>query len=151
MMSRSRYLQYILYVDTLDMQIDNLQTELERVVEYSKLRRLAAGDPFNDSVLKFICKNVKWCQRYYTLLYEMSLNVNEAFGWSQLANLFHSFVHLLADLYWIYWRFYNQFAFFFVGKQKICYNFIFETIAFRICHTDRSDFLDCGSGITKSQ
>lgn len=115
MMSRARHLQYIMYVDTLDMQVANLQTELEKVVEYSKLRRLAAGDPFNDSVLKFICKNVKWSQRYYTMLYEMSLNVNDAFGWSQLANFFHSFVQLLADLYWIYWRFYNQFAYFFVG------------------------------------
>lgn len=132
MMSRIRHLQYICYVYHVDEQITILHMELTKIVEYSKLKRVTVvGNRFNENFNKFMLRHLKWCQNYYTIIYTMSLHVNDVFGWSQLANLLNSFVQLLTDLYWLYWKFFNNITddwlrrLFFVLNIFCCFQSIF--------------------------
>lgn len=102
LMSRVRHLQLIFYVDTLDRELEVLAVELGKVVNYSRFTTVSPA------MADFIVSRIKWAQWNYSLIYDMSQDINEIFGWSQLANFLHSFVQILADLYWMYWRFYNE-------------------------------------------
>lgn len=114
MLCRMRHLQFILYVDTLDTQIQRLQLELTKIVDSTETKLTV-----NHRMQEYVSRQLRWAQRYYGIVYEMSMNVNEAFGWSQLANFLHSFVQLLCDLYWVYWRYYNEDNFYFFRERKI--------------------------------
>lgn len=110
MLSRFRHLQLIHYVDTLDRELMELAKELQKIVSYSRI------DTISPAMADFILARIKWAQWNYSEIYDMSQNINEMFGWSQLANFLHSFIQILADLYWIYWRFYNDYHYSFSRK-----------------------------------
>lgn len=110
-LSRIRHLQLIHYVDILDRELIGLAKEMQQVVNYSRF------DTISPAMADFIVSRIKWAQWNYSLIYDMSQNINEMFGWSQLANFLHSFVQILADLYWIYWRFYNEYHYSFSREQ----------------------------------
>lgn len=114
-LSRLRHLQHNHYVNTLDQELIVLAKELQKVVSYSRF------DSISPEMADYIVGRIKWAQWNYSLIYDMSQNINEIFGWSQLANFLHSFVQILADLYWIYWRFYNESHYSFSRKQIVCY------------------------------
>lgn len=109
MMCRTRFLQYFLYVQILETHIVRLQLEMQTIVEHTKLlMKHQNGTELQCSLSKYLCARIKWAQRRYQMLYELSMSLNDIFGWSQLANILHSFMHMIADLYWAYWRFFDQ-------------------------------------------
>lgn len=112
-LSRLRHLQLIHYVDTLDQELILLADELEKVVTYFRF------DTISSAMADYIVSRIKWAQWNYSLIYDMSQHINEIFGWSQLANFLHSFVQILADLYWMYWRFYNDYHYSFCRKKLL--------------------------------
>ncbi|XP_037036469.1 gustatory receptor 8a-like isoform X2 [Bradysia coprophila] len=101
--TRSRHLQYIFYLNIVKRQLHLLFEELRRIDEYSRYNRTKLERTLQHTYDQFLCRRLYLAREYYSFIYEISTELNEAFGWSHLVNLTHSFVQILTDLYWCYW------------------------------------------------
>ncbi|KAG4076333.1 hypothetical protein HA402_005776 [Bradysia odoriphaga] len=102
-LTRSRHMQYIFYLNIVKRQLHLLFEELRRIDEYSRYNRSKLEKTLQQTYDQFLCHRLYLAREYYSLIYEISIELNEAFGWSHLVNLTHSFVQILTDLYWCYW------------------------------------------------
>jgi len=114
--SRSRHMQYIFYLNILHQQLNLLVEELKRIEEYSKYSRTTWNSPSKYTYNRFLCHRLILARKYYSLIFEISVNLNDAFGWSHLANITHSFVQIVTDFYWLYWNTDNNANILFGGK-----------------------------------
>lgn len=113
----NRFLQYILYVDVIHQQAVNLGCELERIIEISGcLSRKKFSDEYKHDVEVFLVRKLKTASSLYVNLYDMSLKVNSAFGWSLIVNLVHSYIQIFVDFFWMFQLVRNGFGEYFVGK-----------------------------------
>lgn len=116
--ARSRHMQYIFYLNIVNRQLHLLLQELQRIEEFSKYNRTKLSSPSKYSYNKFLCRRLFLAREYYSLIFEISVNINDTFGWSHLVNLTHSFVQILTDSYWLYyWNNDNQTDVLFGGKK----------------------------------
>lgn len=115
--SRSRHLQYIFYLNIVNRQLHLLFQELKRIEEYSKYNRTKLNPAAQCSYNRFLCRRLFLAREYYSVIFEMSVKINHAFGWSHLVNLTHSFVQILTDIYWFYWNTDNQTYVLYGGKE----------------------------------
>lgn len=116
--SRIRHMQYIFYLNIVNRQLHLMFEELKRIEEYSKYNRTKLDRSLRDSYNRFLCRRLILAREYYSLIFEITNNINDAFGWSHLVNLTHSFVQILTDVYWFYWNTDNQTYVIFGGKIK---------------------------------
>lgn len=122
----NRNLQYILYVDVIHQQAVNLECELDRMITISKYKNgNAKREPG-----EFLVNRLKVASSFYIGLYEMSLDVNNAFGWSMVLNLLHSYINIAVEFYWMFEKFTDGDEEYFYGI--ITYNF--TNITYRICY-----------------
>lgn len=117
----NRYLQYILYVDIIHQQTENLGCELERIIEISMG---VTGKKLNDDELRdletFLVRKLKMTSSFYVKLYEMSVKVNSAFGWSLIVNLVHSYIQIFVDFFWMFQLVSNGLGQYFLGIFTSC-------------------------------
>lgn len=105
MVTRTRHLQHMLYVDSVRMRFLVLRQELSEMVRRSKVVLLEVEkkrEPNADDVIAELAERLKMVKTIYTMLFEMTLNLNTCFGLSQLANITLNFIELINDLYWLY-------------------------------------------------
>lgn len=102
-LTRSRHMQYIFYLNIVKRQLHLLFDELKLIDEFSRYDRTKLAKTLQHSYDEFLCRRLYLAREYYSLIYEISSELNEAFGWSHLVNLTHSFVQIFTDLYWCYW------------------------------------------------
>lgn len=102
-LTRSRHLQYIFYLNIVKRQLHLLFEDLKRIDEYSRYNRTKLKRTLQLSYDQFLRRRLYLAREYYSLIYEIVSEINDAFGWSHLVNLTHSFVQILTDLYWCYW------------------------------------------------
>lgn len=106
--SRSRHMQYLFYLNILHKQIQLLCEELKRIEEYSKYNRTKLSSSSKLEYNQFLCHRLIMARENYTIIFEISDNINDAFGWSHLTNLTHSFIQILTDFYWSHWNIDNN-------------------------------------------
>lgn len=83
---------FIFHTIVVEFQLKNINSELMVI---RKHRPIIEGDSFDGG-------RFKWIRDYYELVFHMSENVNEIFGWSHLALImvtFFTFVTLLNSVY----------------------------------------------------
>lgn len=102
-------MQYIFYLNIVKRQLHLLFEELKSIEEYSKYNRTKLNSSARDSYNQFLCRRLYSAREYYSLIYEISIQINDTFGWSHLINLTHAFVQILTDAYWLYWNNDSQF------------------------------------------
>lgn len=122
-LSRLRHWQFVQYIDRIETELQWIAERLEDIANYSAhVCDSVHGQPNGMAMIalpecpltgdecwdRFVWQRLHWAQRRYGTLYEMADDVNAAFGWSQLANCLQAFVQLLSDMYWVYWRFYDN-------------------------------------------
>lgn len=106
--SRSRHMQYIFYLNIVQRQLQLLFQELQMIGEYSKYNRTKLQNTAQDSYNRFLYHRLYLAREHYSLIYELSTQINETFGWSHLVNITHSFIQILTDIYWSYWNIDNE-------------------------------------------
>lgn len=132
MVSRSRHLHHALYIgechvdcfaqtqtmvtlqtsyrltDLLTADFRAIKEQLETVVEKTKSTEDNISNPKND--IKTM-DQIKLAKTAYSLLYEMSIQLNGVVSLSQLLNLTQGFIYLTSDLHSLYVKLYlNDFA-----------------------------------------
>lgn len=115
--SRSRHMQYIFYLNIVNQQLHLLFDDLKRIAEYAKYERSKLNSDTQSTYNRFLCRRLILAREFYSLIFEISSNINDAFGWSHLVNLTHGFVQILVDSYWLYWNTDNQVNINFGGKN----------------------------------
>lgn len=75
----------------------------------------------------FQSNRFKWIREFYASIYDLSDTVNVVFGWTNVASVSVSFVFILADSNWIYWKIFNKYSIDLIGKILYFYN-IFKPI-----------------------
>ncbi len=143
LLSRSRHMQYIFYINIVKQQLQLLFEELKRIEEYSKYNRSKLKTHVQQAYDQFLCRRLFVARDYYSSIFEISIHINEAFGWSHLVNLTHSFVQILTDSYWCYWNIDNNSDVFLNCK-------IFTKFKLRICRIRQHFFTDSSLGIVSS-
>lgn len=142
LMVRLRHWQYVHYVGQIETQLRTLAVCLSSVAQYSAYESTTMEKPLgsrrpladDDCWQRFVGSRLRWAQQRYAMLYEMTQDVNTIFGWSQLANCLHTCVQLLADMYWVYWRFYNDRTFLLTRKwRRECADDKFSSIIMCVC------------------
>lgn len=100
-MSRMRHLQHTLYIDILSFRFGIIKSELEQIVELSKLKNTTLVAK-NRNFYEGLFKRINTLKSVYNKSWETSLYINRSFGVSQLINLLQNFIQLTCDLYLLY-------------------------------------------------
>lgn len=101
---RSGILYFILFVDLLHDRLRYLVDEL------NKLSRDITNK--HETIICQIQRDRKCYQtllilkRILNSLWEISISLNESFGWGHLLNISNYFILLTSDVYWVYFKFY---------------------------------------------
>lgn len=115
----NRYLHYIMYVDIIHQQAENLACELDRIIEMSAtLTRSELSNTEKPEVELELVERLKTASSLHVQLYDMSITVNSAFGWSLIISLVHSYIQIFVDFFWMFQIIENGLVAFFVGKQS---------------------------------
>lgn len=113
----NRYLHYILYVDIIHQQATNLRSEFERMIETSQsMRSKRLSDEEKRIAERLLVDRLKRASSFYVHLYDMTVKVNSAFGWSLVINLVHSYIQIFVDLFWMFQLVANGVGELFVGN-----------------------------------
>lgn len=123
-LSRLRHWQFVQYIGHIESELQVVTERIADIARYSshvcveqqrhgrrELNQLETIDcPLSGDECwqQFVWRRLHWAQRRYGTLHDMAEDVNAAFGVSQLANCLQTFVQLLSDMYWVYWRFYDD-------------------------------------------
>ena len=104
-LTRSRHIFLVFYVDFLAVYLKTLLIELECVNE--SLGLLAKSKENNSSsgykeTIKRATKKLIFLKLMYGEIWYASTDISEAFGWSEALNFVHNFVQITCDSYWIY-------------------------------------------------
>lgn len=120
--SFNKYLQYIFYVDILHQQAVNLGCELDQIIEISVcMARKKLNDDQKHDVELFLVRRLKKASCFYVKLYEMSMEINKAFGWSLIINLVHSYIQIFVDFFWMFQLVSNGLGELFLGTFYLSY------------------------------
>ncbi len=111
-------MQYIFYLNIINRQLRLLFQELNRIEEYSKYNRNKLSSSLQLTYNQFLCRRLFLAREHYSLIFDISSQINDAFGWSHLVNLTHSFVQILVDIYWFYWNIDNETYVLYGGKKE---------------------------------
>ncbi|XP_055691122.1 uncharacterized protein LOC129794347 [Lutzomyia longipalpis] len=106
--SRFRQLQHILYIDLCHHYARVLASNVKELAVFLNALEGTSGDSSAEYRRKFVNYRFRVLQRAHHVVWEISNCINTYFGWSQVANYAFHFLQLLADSYWLYYRFYNQ-------------------------------------------
>lgn len=113
LMGRTRVFQYIFFVEILRQQIDAIKLELIH------LEKLCSTLSIGRTAL--ILKKLYIVRNQYALVYDLSEQLNDFFGWSQVAIILHNFMLLVVDFNWTYWRLYNEYTHDIAGLKYLHY------------------------------
>lgn len=111
--SFSRYLHYTMYVDIIHQQVDNFVYELDRIVKISATLKRSDVDKL--AIEQVLVDRLKVGSSLYVQLYDMSVKVNSALGWSLIINLVHSYVQIFVDFFWLFQLIENGLLAYFFG------------------------------------
>lgn len=147
--SFNKYLQYIMYVDVIHQQAVNLGCELERIIDFSvRKSRNKLNDDEKHEIEVFLVKRLKFACFTYVKLYDMSVKVNSAFGWSLIINLVHSYIQIFVDLFWMFQLIKNKLEEYFIGIFVATgFMQIIIKLYFRMFHFNVAVFTDCYAAI----
>lgn len=102
------FIQYRVFY--LLFYLELIKYELNRLLCFSKQMSELFLSNSNDS-RNFNAEysiHLKWFREYYQIIHDVSLNMNEAFGWSNFLTIYCLFLVCLTDSNWFYWKWYNQ-------------------------------------------
>lgn len=64
----------------------------------------------------FRSSQFKWIREFNASIYDLSDIVNAVFGWTNVASVSLSFLFILADTNWLYWKLFNKYRIDLIGK-----------------------------------
>lgn len=114
MITRTRHLQHTFYIDTIRSKFSVLHHELKKMIKKSttpvalipKIMKQQIDKKFfqqhSNDLMDELADELKIIKNIYTMLYEITLDLNTCFGLSQLANITLNFIETINDLYWLY-------------------------------------------------
>lgn len=107
-------LQCRIFYNLLLMEL--IKNELEII--HQELEKMFLNFSASEDICKFVRKNslwielelnrLKWMREYHSLIFDLCTIFNSACGWSKTVSIIFSFLLLLCDINWIYWKWYNQ-------------------------------------------
>ena len=100
-----KHLHSIFYIDSINNYLIVLNEQLCQIAEFSYYNeRTLKNHKYN----RFLYKKLKLCKNYYSILCNMNDYVNKCMGLFLLANTVNISAQILADIYWITFRIFNQ-------------------------------------------
>lgn len=117
MITRTRHIQHTLYIDSIRCKFSVLHQQLRKMIKKSsastsipvtiipKLMPKIDGkllEQLSDDLIDELSEQLKIIKNIYTMLYEITIDLNKCFGLSQLANITLNFIETINDLYWLY-------------------------------------------------
>lgn len=94
-MHEMRIFYYLFILRLLDHQLDQVGIEMELLVDASEKKTLSRN-------------RLTWIRIYYDLVHELSISINEVFGWSNIINVLYLFLRVVFDSSWVYWRIHHK-------------------------------------------
>lgn len=104
---------YLFYLEFIKHELNTCSNELFEIQCSFQSRRLKSGKIFEK---KFYSNRFKWIRDFYASIYDLSDIVNMVFGWTNVASVSVSFLFILADTNWLYWKLFNKYRIDLIGK-----------------------------------
>lgn len=101
-MFQNRIFYCLFYIEIIESELRTIYRDLEEMKSI-----ISAGELLR---MKFERNRLKWIREYNSLIYDLCHKVNSVMGWSNTVTTIFSFVLLLTDINWIYWKWYNEFT-----------------------------------------
>lgn len=98
---QNRIFYFLFYLEFIKYQLNTILSFTKRMSELSQITECC-------NFKAEYTTGLKWIREYYQLVYDISLNMNKVFGWSNLVTISFLFVICLADCNWFYWKWYNR-------------------------------------------
>lgn len=112
-----KHLHSIFYIEMINNYLIVLNEQLCQISEFTNYNEKSLR---NKKYNRFLYKKLKLCKSYYNILYNMNEYVNKCMGLFLLANTVNINAQILADIYWITFRIFNQ-EFGRLNSKKIFY------------------------------
>lgn len=104
---------YLFYLEIIKYELKMVRNELDEMWQFCENQEMKSTKQF---AKVFQCKRFKWIRELYESIYDMNDVVNTVFGWSNIVAISFSFLLILADINWLYWKSFNKYRIDRIGK-----------------------------------
>lgn len=106
MMFHRKYMfYYLFFLEFIKHQLKMIDYETNVMMDIGRKSNLKAG--ITSRI--FLRKRLKWIRNYFDATYDLCDATNEIFGWSNAVAICISFSHIVADIFWFYWKILNKY------------------------------------------
>lgn len=117
-LSQLRNFYYLFYLKLVQFQLQSIENELKLIVRKGTTREFDQyGFGHTQMFKSYELNRIKWVRKFYLIVYEMSNNLNEVFGWSQVAIILSLFNYQLTHLNWAYLHLKENSPFLIFGEE----------------------------------
>lgn len=95
---QNRIFYFLFYLEFIKYQLNRILCFTKQMKELSKNQEFCAEHAIV----------LKWIREYYQIIHDISMNMNDLFGWSNSSTIFCLFVLFSTDSNFFYWKWYNQ-------------------------------------------
>lgn len=110
---KNYFFYYLFYLEFIKYELKMVYRETKLMSCYCERCTLKSSKTF---LKKFYCNRFKWIRKYYGSIYDLCDIINTVFGWSNVFAIPMSFLLILADINWFYWKLYNKYRVDMIGK-----------------------------------
>lgn len=104
---------YLLHLEFVIFELKVVCNELDEMVNCT----YNAKNSRNAQLNQLPGNQLKWTRKCYESTYVLCNAINAVFGWSNATVIPLSFLLLLTDINWIYWKIFNRYRIDLIGKQ----------------------------------
>lgn len=103
---KSQFFCYLLHLEFVINELKIIDREVNDMLDaygngHRKTRKVF--------LRRFHRNRFKWIRKFYETIYDMCDSINGVFGWSNAAIVLFSFLLMVTEFNWFYWKMYNQF------------------------------------------
>lgn len=104
----NRAFYYLFYLEIIAYELGKIENEVKSIVRIIEFKRTSIFGIKYQMHGEFERKRLKWIREYYQLIYEIAMDLNNVYGWSNVETILYSFQLSLTEINWFYWKWYNN-------------------------------------------
>lgn len=99
MMGRTRILQYLLHVEMVRYYLVLLKCQMKELLNIQ-------NEQMHDT--NILNQQLRHMRQFYARIFDMTVEIDEFFGWSQVLNILQALIHFIVDFNWVYWLLFDE-------------------------------------------
>lgn len=105
---QNRFFYYLFHLEFVLNELKIINREVSEMLSVCKNGKLKHKNVF---LRKFHHNRFKWIREFYESIFDMCDVINAIFGWSNAVAILLSFILIITEYNWFYWKIFNKFQY----------------------------------------